>query len=179
LATADTTAVEDTVSTTDHLSRKRQDLEELKHELNQDNSAGSKQEYPEYEIDDWDWDELEASPFKGTTTSIQPQTKLPPLRLNDGATRGPEYKDDPNHEADTLNTTSQPPLCSILEKIASIPRQSFPATWQPTIGTPVTVYTGGDAQIWKVLPHPTGHWHLHNNQTRKQRNDSRHELAYV
>jgi len=73
---------------------------------------------------------------------------LPPLRPNDGATRGPEYKDDPNHEADTL--TSQPPPCSILEKIASIPRQSFPETWQPTIGTPVTVYTGGDAQLWKV-----------------------------
>jgi len=40
LATADTTVVEDTMSTTDRLSRKRQDLEELKHEPNQDNSAG-------------------------------------------------------------------------------------------------------------------------------------------
>jgi len=38
----------------------------------------------------------------------------------------------------------------MFQKIASIPRQSFPETWQPTIGTPVTVYTGGDAQIWRV-----------------------------
>ena len=41
----------------------------LNHEPNQDNFAGNKQEYPESEIDDWDWDELEASPFKETTTS--------------------------------------------------------------------------------------------------------------
>jgi len=47
--------------TPDHLTRKRQDPEELTHESNQDNFAGSKQEYPESEIDDWDWDELEAS----------------------------------------------------------------------------------------------------------------------
>jgi len=150
LATADTTVVEDTMSTPDHLPRKRQNPEELKHEPNQDNSAGSKQDYPALEIDDWDWDELEASPFKGTTTSIQPQIQLPPLRLTDGATRGPECKDDLNHEADTLNTMIQLPLCSILEKITLIPRQFFPETWQPTIGTPVTVYTGVNAQIWKV-----------------------------
>jgi len=72
LATADTTATVDTMLTSEHLPRKRQDPEELKHESNQDNSAGSKQEYPESEIDDWDWDELESSPSKGTTTSIQP-----------------------------------------------------------------------------------------------------------
>ena len=88
-ATADTTAVEDTVSTTGHLLRKRQDLEMLKHEPNQDNLAGNKQEYPESEIDDWDWDELEASPFKEATTSTQPSTKLPPLMIKEGATRGP------------------------------------------------------------------------------------------
>jgi len=150
LATADTVAVEDTTSTTDHLPRKRLDLEELKHEPNQDNSAGIKQEYPESEIDDWDWDEMEAPPSKGTTTSIKSPTKLPPLRLNEGATRGPEYKEYPNHEVDTPNNTTQPPLNSLLEKIASIPRQSFPETWHPKIGTLVTVYTGGDAQTWRV-----------------------------
>jgi len=150
LATADTTVVVDTMFTPDHLPRKRQDPEELKHESNQDNSAGSKQDYPESEIDDWDWDELEASPSKGTTTSIQPQKQSSPLKLNDGTTRGPKCADYLNHEADTLNTMSQPPLGSILEKIALIPRQPFPETGQITIGTPVTVYTGGDAQIWKV-----------------------------
>ena len=80
----------------------RRDLEELKHVPNQDNSAGSKQEYPESEINDWDWDELEASPFKGTTNSTQPPINLAPLRANDGATRGPEYEEDPSHGADTL-----------------------------------------------------------------------------
>jgi len=149
LAIADTTSVEDKISTTDHFYRKRRDLGELKHVPDQDNSAGSKQEYPGSEIDDWDWDELEASPSKGTTISIQPPIHLAPLRLNDGATRGPTYEEDPSHGADTLYNTSQTPLCSILETIASIPRQSFPETWHPTIGTPVTVYTGGDAQIWR------------------------------
>jgi len=52
LAAADTTSVEDTMSTTGHLSSKRLDLEELKHVPNQDDSAGSKQEYPGSEIDD-------------------------------------------------------------------------------------------------------------------------------
>jgi len=66
-ATSDTTAVEDTVSTTDHSPRKRQDLEMRNHGPNKDNFARNKQEYPESEMDDWDWDELEASPFKGTT----------------------------------------------------------------------------------------------------------------
>jgi hypothetical protein len=150
LAIADTTAVEDTAPTTGHFSRKRQDLEMLNHEPNQDNFAGNKQEYPESEIDDWDWDELEASPFKGTTTPTQPPTKLPSLMINEGATRGPGHKDYPDHETDTLHTTSQLPLNSMLEKISSVPSQSFPDTWQPTIGAPVTVYTGDDAQKWRV-----------------------------
>jgi len=62
LVTADTTASVDTMLTPDHQPKKRQDPEELTHESNQDNSAGSKQEYPDSEIDDWDWDELETSP---------------------------------------------------------------------------------------------------------------------
>ena len=122
----------------------------LNHEPNQDNFARNKQEYPESEIDDWDWDELEASPFKGTTTPTQPPTKLPSLMINEGATRGPGHKDSPDHETDTLHTTSQLHLNSMLEKISSVPSQSFPDTWQPTIGAPVTVYTGGDAQKWRV-----------------------------
>ena len=56
----------------------------------------------------------------GTTTSIQPPITLSPLRPNEGVARGPEHKDYPNHVADTLNTASQPPLNSMLEKIASI-----------------------------------------------------------
>jgi len=43
-ATADTTAVEDTASVTDHTPRKRQDLAMRNHEPNQDNFAKNKQE---------------------------------------------------------------------------------------------------------------------------------------
>jgi len=150
LVTVDITAIVDTTFTPDHLPRKRQDPEELKHESNQDNSAGSKQVYPESEIDEWDWDELEASPSTGTTTSIQPQKQSSPLKSNDGTTRGPTCADYLNHAAETLNTICQPPPGSILEKIALIPRQSFPEMGQITIGILVTMYTGGDAQIWKV-----------------------------
>jgi len=39
---------------------------------------------------------------------------------------------------------------SMLERVASVPNQSLQDTWQPTIGAPVTVYTGGDAQKWRV-----------------------------
>jgi len=150
LASADTTAVVDTVSTTGHSPRKKQDLVMMHHEPIQDNLAGNKQEYPESEIDDWDWDELEASPSKETTTTTQPPTKLPPLMISKGATRSPGHKDNPDHEIDTLITTNQLPLHSMLEKIASVSSQSFPETWQPTIGALVTVYTGGNAQKWRV-----------------------------
>jgi len=39
---------------------------------------------------------------------------------------------------------------SILERIALTPQQSFPEMGLITAGTPVTIYTGGHAQIWKV-----------------------------
>jgi len=38
----------------------------------------------------------------------------------------------------------------MLEKMASVPIQSFPETWKPKIGAPVIVYTGGEAQQWRV-----------------------------
>jgi len=73
-ATVDMTVIDDTVLTVDHTPRERQDLETPGHEPNQDHSASNKQDYPESEMDDWDWDEMEASPFKGTTTSIKRPT---------------------------------------------------------------------------------------------------------
>jgi len=39
---------------------------------------------------------------------------------------------------------------TMLERMALVPIQSFSETWQPKIGAPVTVYTGGDAQKWRV-----------------------------
>jgi len=39
---------------------------------------------------------------------------------------------------------------TLLERMASVPIQSFPETRMPKIGEPVTVYTGDTAQRWKV-----------------------------
>jgi len=41
----------------------------------------------------------------------------------------------------------------MLQRMALVPDQSFPEPWQPVIGAPVTVYTGGDAQQWRVSHH--------------------------
>jgi len=96
--TADRTARDDTVSRTDHTPRERQDLARPDH----DHSASNKQEYPESEMDDWDWDELEASPFKGTTSPIQLPTELLPPK-NQGAGGGIRQDDYPDQEVDTLD----------------------------------------------------------------------------
>ena len=45
---------------------------------------------------------------------------------------------------------SQPTPGSILERIVLTPQQSFPEMGLITAGTPVTIYTGGHAQIWKI-----------------------------
>jgi len=96
-------------------------------------------------------DELEASPFKGTTTSTQPPTNLPPLRISEGATRGHGHKDYTNHEADTLNTTSQPPLNSMLQKIASVP-EIDDWDWDELEASP-SKGTTTSIQSQKNLPH--------------------------
>ena len=85
-----------------------------------------------------------------STHPTQPPTTLPPLRSNEGPTRGPGTNGFPSHETVTSHTTSPLPLNSILERMASVPDQSFPDTWQSKIGAPVIVYTGGDAQKWRV-----------------------------
>jgi len=53
-------------------------------------------------MDDWDWDELEASSFKGTTTPIQLLTELLPPK-NQGAEGGIWQDDYPDQEVDTLD----------------------------------------------------------------------------
>jgi hypothetical protein len=73
LPIVDSTALEDTMSTPNHLPRERQDPDAETYDSKQGNSAGNIPEYPDSEIDDWNWDELEASPFRGATISIQPQ----------------------------------------------------------------------------------------------------------
>ena len=57
-----------TAPTIGHLPSKRQDLDRENHELNQDNLARNKQEYPESEIDAWDWDSWKLPPPKEPPT---------------------------------------------------------------------------------------------------------------
>ena len=38
----------------------------------------------------------------------------------------------------------------MMQRMASVPDQSFPEPWQPVIGALVTVYTGGNAHQWRV-----------------------------
>ena len=45
---------------------------------------------------------------------------------------------------------SHPLLGSLLEKIALTPQQSFSDMMPITAGTPITIYTGGHPQRWKV-----------------------------
>ena len=54
-------------------------------------------------MDDWDWDLLEASPLKGTTTATQRLTALPPLTVNHEVEEGNRQDDHSDHEVDTLN----------------------------------------------------------------------------
>ena len=89
--TADMTNIEDPVPTVDYTSRKMQDLEIAPiscHESNQDRSARDKQDYPDSEMDDWDWDAMEASPPKGTATATKRPTALPPPTENHEAEEG-------------------------------------------------------------------------------------------
>ena len=72
-ATAETTAEEETAPLIGHLPSKRLDLNKENHEPTQDNLAGNKQEYPDSEIDAWDWDELEASPPQEPPTQLNLQ----------------------------------------------------------------------------------------------------------
>jgi len=105
--TADMTNIEDPVPTVDYTSRKMQDLEIAPiscHESNQDRSARDKQDYPDSEMDDWDWDEMEASPFKETTTAIKRPVKTPPPTENNHEVEGGNMKDDySDHEVDNLD----------------------------------------------------------------------------
>ena len=45
-------------------------------------------------MDDWDWDEMEASPFKETTTTIKQPVKTPLPTENNHDVEGGNMKDD-------------------------------------------------------------------------------------
>ena len=107
-------------------------------------------EYPHVEIDDWNWDELEASPFIGEMVPTQPQVSTHPHVLTNGAVNGPTFGDLRSHAVATQHTMSHLPPGSLLEKIAQTPQQSFPDMRPITAGTLVTINTGGQPQRWKV-----------------------------
>jgi len=107
-------------------------------------------EYPDSEIDDWNWDELEASPSTGETIPTQSQLNTHPHVLKNGFDSGSILGENRSHAAATLHTMSHPLLGSLLEKIALTPQQSFPVMMPITAGTPITIYTGGHPQRWKA-----------------------------
>ena len=148
VATTETYVVEETAPIIGHSPSKRQDLTKENQEPNQDNLVDNKQEYPDSEIDAWDWDELEASIPTAITQPIQSPTTSPPVRGNEGTTRDPGHNGSPDHETD--HNMCPLFLNSMTKRMASVPNQSFPDTWQPMIGAPVMVYTGGDAHKWRV-----------------------------
>jgi len=101
--TADMTAIEDPVLIVDYAPRKRQDLENPGHDPSQDHSASNKQDYPDSQMDDWDWDAMEASPFKGTATAIKRPTELPPPTAKHEVEGSIMQDDNLDHELDTLD----------------------------------------------------------------------------
>jgi len=148
-AMTETKAADKTASRTGHSPSIRQDPTKENQEPTQDNLAG-KQEYPDSEIDAWDWDELEACPPTGTFQPIQSPTTPPLVWGDEGTTRDPGHNGSPGHETDSPHNMCPLPSNSMTQRMASVPDQSFPEPWQPMIGAPVTVYTGGDAHKWRL-----------------------------
>jgi len=72
------TTTEDPVPTADYTPTEIQGLEiapTFHYEGSQDCSARDEEDYPESELDDLDWNDLEHSPFKVTITRINTQEK--------------------------------------------------------------------------------------------------------
>ena len=106
--------------------------------------------YHDSEIDDLDWDELEASPFIGETVPIQSQIYTHPHVSTNGIGNGSTLGGHRNHGTATQHTMSHLLPGSLLEEIALTPQQSFPGMMPIRAGTPVTIYSGGHPQRWKV-----------------------------
>jgi len=101
--TVDTSAMEGPVLTVECTPRQRQDIEILGQDPSQTDSAINKQDYPDSELDDWDWDTLEASPPKETITATQQPTAQPALTMSHEEAEGSLQDDQSDHEVDTLN----------------------------------------------------------------------------
>jgi len=83
------------------------DLREFERIATQQNAIESevqKQDYPDSEMDEWDWDEMEAFPFKETTTAIKRPVILPPPTENNHEVEGGNRQDVySEHEVDDLD----------------------------------------------------------------------------
>jgi len=67
-------------------------------------SIVQKQDYPDSEMDEWDWDDMEASHFKETTTAIKQPVLLPPPTENNQEVGGGNRQDDySDHDVDNLD----------------------------------------------------------------------------
>ena len=78
--TADVTTTEDPVPIVDYTPREIHGSEialTSHHEGSQDRSARDVEDYPESEMDDMDWDDLELSPFKETITRNKQRDEKP------------------------------------------------------------------------------------------------------
>ena len=110
----------------------------------------NQQDYPDSEIDAWDWDKLEASSPIETSLPIQPRTIQPSIGDVRGTILDLIHIDPLDHGTDPLTRMCPPPSRSMIQRMASVPDQSFPEPWQPVLGAQVMVCTGGVAQQWRV-----------------------------
>ena len=105
--TADMTTIKDPAPTADYTIGMIQDPEIapiLRNESRQERSARDIQDYPESEIDDWDWDDLEESPFMETTSTTTYLEKTPSPTENSHHEEGGNIEDDDfDHEVDNLD----------------------------------------------------------------------------
>ena len=109
--------------------------------------TNSKQDYPDSEIDAWDWNELEASFPIETFLPIQTLTIPPSIGDVDGIRRDLKHIGPRDHGTDSPNRMDPLPSHSMPQRMASVPDQSFPEPWQPVLGAQVVVFTGGDATM--------------------------------
>jgi len=139
LVTTEPKSADETAPGTGHPPNIGQDLTKEHQKLSQDNLAGNKQEYPDSEIDAWDWDELEASSPIRTFQPMQSLTTLPPTWGDEGTSRDPGHNVSLDHKTYPLHNMCPLPLYSMTQRMASVPDQSFPKPWQPVVGALVTV----------------------------------------
>jgi len=110
----------------------------------------NQQDYPDSDTDAWDWDVLEASSLIETSLPSQPPVTQPSIGNAEGTRLDLLHIDPPDHGIDPTIRVRPSLSHSILQKMASVPDQSFPEPWQPALGAPVMIFDGDDAQQWRI-----------------------------